>query len=165
MGKNICSGTHRALQLWTDIERSSSMNRLQYAPPPLNRSLICTLMLGKYPSHKGSVDLIKELVNEYVKLWHLALEYKTQRIVAPGPIVAVQVVHRDWCPSYFDDCMAYFDRYILPEDFAWQGKTDLLGVQETVDAYRNVHQHRPPVQWKDLLDVYYLGRPKLTVVH
>jgi hypothetical protein len=107
--------------------------------------------------------LIVKLTEEYLRLWRLVLSYPEKRIVAPGPIIAVQEVHRTHREMYFHDCMEYFRRFMCKE-FVWEGRLDVRGTIDTVVSYKDLYHESPPEQWHDLTKQYDLGRPILRLV-
>lgn len=128
-------------------------------------------MFDEYPSHEQTPVLksaLSQLVLEYAKLWQLALEFADYRIVAPGPIASVQNTHYHHCVSYSDDCLTYFQRFIVPGEFAWQGTRDVEGLCQTVEAYQERHKNGlPEIFWKDFVRIYHIVKPKakLRIVH
>lgn len=142
-----------------------SKNLPTYAPPNLNKERLEVELLTQYPSHKGNERLLCELVEEYVRLWRLVLSYPERRVVAPGPIMAVQQIH--WYYSreqYFKDCMDYFNKFIPPILLAWKGVTDHLGVHDTVTVYHDLYKADPPRAWADMTSLYAIRKNNLRLV-
>ena len=141
--------------------------RIAYAPPPLNRGMLARLTLEAYPSHHGSQtskEQIVLLVAEYLKVWHLKLEFPLARIVAPAPVIAVARIHCEQ-KEYFNECMDYFNRYVHPSDITWEGESDPLAVVHTVGAYHERYHFAPPeVVWNELLKLHTLRKAHLRLV-
>ncbi len=135
-----------------------------YGPPQLNENELRSRLLEWYPGHNGSRILLANLVEEYVRLWRLVLSYPHRRVVAPGPILAVQRAHSYNREGYFSDCMAYFNRFMPPKVFAWGGVHDYTGVHDTVSVYKDLFEKNPPEAWADMTDIYGIKRSHLTIV-
>ncbi len=136
---------------------------IHYAPPPISPQWLADAVLHAYPAHRASGRLIEELVHEYLRLWRLIVHYPDKRVVAPGPIIAVQRVHWTHRRRYFEDCMAYFNRYIFKE-CVWGGHQDVAGTLDTVRSYHEFYDTDLPPAWKDMQDAYNLGRAHLRLV-
>ena len=134
-----------------------------YAPPRLDRQRLTGMLLDHYLGHKDSRNLIEALVEEYVRFWRMFLSYPTRRVVAPGPILAVQRIHFWDRERYFNDCMDYFNRF-LHEEFTWRGQSDFVGTHDTVMAYQDLYNTDPPGPWNDLTKTYYIKRSGFRVV-
>lgn len=138
---------------------------IRYAPPPIDQSYLCRLVLEQYPSHRSRSDLIAVLVSEYVKLWRLVLNYPGRRIVATPCIIAVQKVHRYTDrTSYFIDSMRYFGKFISEGDLAWRGSKDIKGVLETIHAYLDLQGELPPDPWAEMSSIYGMRRSTLKLI-
>ena len=137
--------------------------RTRYYPPNINRDWLADEVLNCYPSHQQCPVLIVKLVDEYIKLWRLFLQYPEKRIVAPGPIIAVQEVHKLNRRIYFQHCMEYFRRF-LNKEFVWGGRSDVQGTIDTVRSYIDLYNEQPPEQWVDITTEYNLGRSHLRLV-
>lgn len=145
-----------------------------YAPPPISPRWLTAELLQHYPNHTKSEEHLESLAAEYIKFWRLVLNYPDKRIVAPGPIIAVQRVHwnakrgeeADLDPNmtYIYDCMTYFRKF-LRKELIWRGRLDILGAVHTVLAYKDLYHELPPPAWQDITDVYNLEIPGLYVVH
>lgn len=139
---------------------------IRYALPNISHSWLTGAVLDQYPSHNvpgQPVALIETLVLEYLKLWHLIIHYPEKRVVAPGPILAVQRVHWTHRKQYFDDCMGYFNRYLYRE-MMWGGRTDVQGTLDIVRSYQDLYENPLPEAWSDIVYEYNLGRSHLSVV-
>ncbi len=135
-----------------------------YAPPPISPYWLTEELLKQYPSHAQSKAWLEELAREYLKFWRLVLCYPDKRVVAPGPIVAVQRVHFQHREAYLGDCLSYFNRFLLRE-MIWRGRTDIVGAIDTVRAYKDLYHELPPSPWHDVTSIYNLRIPALRVVH
>ena len=141
-------------------------NRTRYFPPRIDTTWLNEATFCRYPSHRStdhSRAMIIKLTQEYIKFWRLVLSFPERRIVAPGPILAVQRVHFDDRKRYFDDCMEYFNRY-LAEELYWHGRGDVIGTLETVVSYQTLFKEDPPEPWFDIVAEYNLGRSSLRLV-
>jgi hypothetical protein len=141
-------------------------SRTRYFPPEISKDWLDVQMLRSYPAHKSSQvgrELLERLTEEYLKFWRLVLSFPDKRVVATAPILAVQRVHQSNRKEYFDDCMAYFNRFLSTE-FCWKGRSDVTGTVDTVSAYRELYRAQPPEQWRDIVNEYNLGKPKLIIV-
>ena len=134
-------------------------------PPALDREFLFSKMIENYKSHQHCGHLIENLITEYMNLWHLALQYPRSRIVAPGCILAVGVVHHKEVDRYYRDVVQYFNKPVEPTKFAWKGLIDIQGVLDTVNSYTEYFNCvTPPEPWNDLVSVYSLrksNRPKI----
>ena len=137
--------------------------RIQYYPPNISRDWLITEVIHRYPNHQKSRNLIAMLVDEYLRLWRLSLSFSERRIVAPGPIIAVQQVHRTHREEYLHDCMEYFRRF-MGQELIWGGRLDVRGTVDTVTSYSDLYNESPPGPWNDMTEVYNLGRPTLRLV-
>lgn len=135
-----------------------------YGPPSLNEAELKNRLLKWYPSHTGSKNLLDDLVEEYERFWRLVLSYPHRRVVAPGPIMAVQRAHFSNRQSYFQDCMDYFNKFMPPKVLAWGGTADYSGIHDTVTVYRDLYNTNPPDAWADMTNIYGIRRNGLTVV-
>lgn len=135
----------------------------RYGLPPINHAWLTQEILKQYPSHRDSSTLIETLAMEYLKLWHLILHFPHKRVVAPGPIAAVQRVHWQHREQYFADSMEYFNRYLFRE-MLWGGRHDTIGTLDTVRAYHQLYESELPEAWQDIAHEYNLGRSHLQLV-
>ncbi len=134
---------------------------LWYHNHAINHAWLTQEVLATYPSHKSSrklVEKIETLVLEYLKFWHLMVQRPEKRIVAPGPIIAVQDVHSSNREIYFQDCMQYFNTYHSKRDMIWGGLPDIEGTIDTVDMYAEVYTQQMSEPWSDLLHAYDLKK-------
>tara|TARA_B100000745_G_scaffold297064_1_gene243399 strand:- start:43 stop:474 length:432 start_codon:yes stop_codon:yes gene_type:complete len=139
---------------------------IRYALPAISHAWLTTEVLAAYPAHDEPGEptaLVETLVLEYLKLWHLVIHYPERRVVAPGPIAAIQRVHWKHRKRYFDDCMEYFNRYLFKE-MVWGGRLDISGTLDTVRTYRDLYQNDLPPPWGDIAHEYELGRSHLHVI-
>ncbi len=121
-----------------------------FGPPILREDVLKTGLLNRYPSHAGSQKLLTDLIEEYKRFWRLILNYPHRRVVAPGPVMAVQRVHQTDARVYFDDCMIYFNKFMRRDELAWQGHTDYTGTCDTIMVYQDLFETDPPVAWIDM---------------
>jgi hypothetical protein len=138
--------------------------RPRYYPPAINVAGLKSSVLAQYPSHRGSLHLIDSLISEYIKFWRLILSYRDKRIVATGPILAVQQVHQQHREEYFADCMHYFNRYVPAKEMAWGGSIDVRGAVQTVASYNELFQEPPPLPWADITALFSFKRTALRIV-
>lgn len=138
-------------------------NNPRYYPPSIGLDWLVSEILRQYPSHKNTPAVIVTLTQEYIKLWRLVLTYPEKRIVAPGPLIAVQRVHWGHREKYFADCMDYFKKYLFKE-LIWKGRLDVAGTVQTVRAYHDLFAEYPPEPWVDMNNEYNLGRAHLKLV-
>lgn len=129
-----------------------------YGPPMLREDVLKARLLDWYPSHQGSVKLLTDLIEEYKRFLRLILNYPHRRVVAPGPIMAVQRVHQFDNKMYFDDYMKYFNRFMGRESLAWHGVTDYVGTFETIMVYQDMYETDPPVAWIDMTNISQIKR-------
>ena len=137
---------------------------VRYFPPAISPVWLTQELLKHYPNYKLSNFSLEDLAKEYIKFWRLVLSYPEKRVVAPGPIIAVQQVHFAHHEAYFDDCMTYFNRFVLRE-LVWHGQRDIRGAVDTVRAYRDLYHELPPPVWQNITAIYNLKIPSLHVVH
>ena len=122
-----------------------------YAPPILQDVKLKKELLLWYPSHSDTQSLLADLVEEYKRFWRLILSYPHRRVVAPGPVMAVQRVHQAIDEDrYFDDCMNYFERFMPRNELAWGGLSDHMGTHDTVMVYEDLFRTEPPRAWADM---------------
>ena len=121
-----------------------------FGPPMLGDDWLKTKLLMWYPSHKTRSILIEQLVEEYKRFWRLILNFPQRRVVAPGPVMAVQRVHQSDAPRYFNDCMTYFNQFKRPDELAWRGHTDYVGTSDTIMAYQHMFKASPHIAWIDM---------------
>ncbi len=138
--------------------------RHRFSPPPINVAGLKSSVLAQYPSHRGSLHLIDSLISEYIKFWRLILSYRDKRIVATGPILAVQQVHQQGRQEYFADSMNYFNRYVPVSEMAWRGSTDVQGAVETVSSYTELFSESPPPPWADINALFSFKKTALRIV-
>ena len=129
-----------------------------YGPPLLREDVLKDRLIDWYPSHTGSVRFLTDLIEEYKRFWRLILNYPQRRVVAPGPVMAVQRVHQFDNKMYFDDCMQYFTRFMRPDTLAWHGVTDHTGTFDTIMTYQHMFKTEPPVAWVDMAKTFELKR-------
>lgn len=129
-----------------------------FGPPLLQESFLRNTLLDWYPSHRASAELLFQLVEEYKRFWRLILNYPHRRVVAPGPVMAVQRVHQSQTQMYFDDCMAYFKQFKRRDELAWRGRTDYTGTCDTVMVYQDLFQTDPSVAWVDMYQLLQIDR-------
>lgn len=140
--------------------------KIRYGLPSVSHAWLTGAVLTRYPSHNHpgqATALIETLVMEYLKLWHLIIHYPEKRIVAPGPIIAVQRVHWEHRKQYFDDCMGYFNQYLFRE-MIWGGRQDIHGTLDTVRSYYDLYENKLPEAWNDIAHEYNLGRSHLRLI-
>lgn len=140
------------------------MARIHYSPPSISLSWLTEEMSAHYPSHKQSKTLLEDLSKEYLKFWRLVLSFPERRVVAPGPITAVQRVHWSNHEAYYIDSQTYFNRFLLLE-LVWHGRLDVRGALDTVYAYKELYHESPPPAWQDITHIYNLRIAKLHVVN
>lgn len=138
--------------------------RTRYLPPAINRDWLCDELLRQYEGHRESLELLAALVDEYFRLWRLFRMYPERRVVATGPIMAVQRVHYNDRERYFYDCMEYFNRF-LNSEFVWKGRSDVHGTIQTVVSYKELYEVPPPAPWQDITKEFELGRSHLQLVN
>ena len=130
----------------------------------LQGNVLKNKLLILYPNHRCSHNLLADLVEEYKRFWRLVLSYPHRRVVAPGPVMAVQRVHQIDEDRYYDDCMTYFNRFMSRKDLAWQGKTDHLGTHDTIMVYQDLFKADPPRAWADMTHIIALKKSRYRVV-
>ena len=136
-----------------------------YGPPLLREDILTARLLDWYPSHKGSLILLTNLVEEYKRFWRLILNYPHRRVVAPGPIMAVQRAHQFDARRYFDDCMTYFNKFMRRDMLAWHGRTDYVGTFDTIMVYQDLFATDPPVAWIDMSHLANINRGTVRLLH
>ncbi len=136
-----------------------------FGPPLLREKAIQARLLEWYPSHAGSVSLLADLVEEYKRFWRLVLNYPHRKVVAPGPIMAVQRAHQSDAERYFDDCMNYFNKFMPRDALAWQGTSDLRGTIDTIMVYRDLFTTDPGAAWIDMFQLVPINRGTVRLLH
>jgi hypothetical protein len=121
-----------------------------YGPPQLPERWLKAALLDAYPSHHNTRNFLFDLVEEYKRFWRLILNYPHRRVVAPGPVMAVQRIHQSDAQLYFNDCMEYFRRFMRRDDLAWRGHTDHVGTFDTIVVYQDMFKTDLPVAWIDM---------------
>ena len=129
-----------------------------YGSPVLQDHVLKATLLAWYPKHDKSVKLLEDLIEEYKRFWRLVLSYPHRRVVAPGPVMDVQRAHQSNQRRYFDDCMNYFNEFKRRRDFAWKGRTDYVGIHDTITVYQDLFQTNPPGIWNDMSEIYGLKK-------
>ena len=135
----------------------------KFAPPRLRQRELCELVLEEFESHRACNEPVQLLVGEYWKLWWMRLEHTPRRIVGPGPLIAVQRIHRHKSGTYLEESVSYFGSYI-DKELAWRGENDALGTVDTMRAYRLHFKEDPPSPWWQMLNAYERGGSALRIV-
>ena len=104
------------------------------------------------------------ILEEYKRFWRLILNYPHRRVVAPGPVMAVQRAHQFDHTIYFDDCMAYFNRFMCRDNLAWRGITDYTGTFETILVYQDMYETDPPGVWGDMYRLSQIKRSSVRML-
>lgn len=135
-----------------------------YGPPMLNESILRKRLLILYPNHKTSIFLISELVEEYKRFWRMIVNYPHRRVVATGPVMAVQRAHQLNSEEYFWDCMTYFNRFKTRKDLAWHGSEDYTGTHDTYVVYKDLFKEEPHVAWVAMTSLILVKKEPLKIV-
>jgi hypothetical protein len=108
--------------------------------------------------------LISELVEEYKRFWRMILNYPHRRIVATGPIMAVQRAHQCNSEEYFWDCMTYFNQFKTRKDLVWYGLDDYTGTHDTYVVYKDLFNEEPHMAWSAMTHIIKVRTRPLQVV-
>lgn len=135
-----------------------------YGPPLLRENMLKARLLDWYPGHQESLQLLTDLIEEYKRFWRLILNYPHRRVVAPGPVMAVQRAHQYDAPMYFADCMNYFSKFMRSDELAWHGRNDHRGTFDTVMAYQDLYSSAPGGAWNDMTHLASIGRGKVQLL-
>ncbi len=132
-------------------------HNVRYAPPPLAVNWLNQQLRKRYPTHP--TDLLVMLVEEYAKFWRLLRTYPNKGIVAPGPIVVVQIAHQSNREMYREDCLSYL-KYYLGNERRWHGpESDPRRAFVTVRHYQLLFDEIPPKPWGDMTRLMGIGLP------